>query len=490
MPESVLSPALLFGVAILIVAVLAVKIAGRLGLPSLLFFLGIGLVLEPLGVSISDPQLAQTLGLTGLVVILGEGGLSTSWSHIRGSVAPAAVLATVGVAASMVLIGLAAHFLAGLPWNLSLLLGAIVSSTDAAAVFSVLRRLPLRPRVSGMLEAESGSNDPLAVLLVTTFSTAGGHAGPVQMVAHVVIELAIGGVIGPAIGWLGSRLLRRLQLASSGLHALTVFGLVAGAYAVAEFAHGSGFLAVYFAGITLGNARLPHRAATRGFAEGIASLAQIGLFVMLGVTAFPHRLPGAIVPALLVVVGIVFSRPVAVALSTVWFRLPWREYLFISWAGLRGAVPIVLATMPVTAGTPGSKHLFDIVFVVVVLLTLIQGPTLPAAARQFGVIAHTEARDLEVESAPLEDLNAEMLQLQIPTGSRLAGNQLVELRLPNDASVTLIVRDQTGFVPDPTTLTRPGDQLLIVTTSQARAATEQRLRALHHGGKLTTWHNH
>lgn len=487
MPDSVLPIALLLGVGILIAAVLAVKVAARVGLPSLLFFLGLGLAIEPLGLSISDPAMAQTLGLTGLVVILGEGGLSTSWSHVREAVAPAAVLATVGVAASMFLIGTAAHFLAGLPWNLALLLGAIVSSTDAAAVFSVLRKLPLRPRVSGILEAESGSNDPLAVLLVATLSTAGSHPDPLAIAGHVVIKLIIGGVIGPVIGWLGSRFLRRLQLASSGMHSLAVFALVTGAYAVAEVAHGSGFLAVYFAGITLGNSRLPHRAATRGFAEGFASLAQIGLFVMLGITAFTARLPAALLPALFVLIGIVFSRPIAVAICTVWFRLRWREYVFISWAGLRGAVPIVLATTPLALGMAGSEQLFDIVFVVVVLLTLLQGPLLPFAARKLGVYAQSEPRELQIESAPLEDLNAEMLQLGIPAGSGIAGTELHELRLPGQASVTLIIRDEAGFVPTPATLIRPSDQLLVVTTAGARNATEQRLRAVNQGGKLVSW---
>ncbi|MGH3099324.1 MAG: potassium/proton antiporter [Streptosporangiales bacterium] len=487
MSESVLPITLLLATGVLVFAVFAVKVSGRLGLPSLLFFLGLGLVIEPLGISISDPALAQTLGLAGLVVILAEGGLTTSWQHVRGAMPAAILLATVGVAVSMVLIALAAHFLVDLPWKLSLLLGAIVSSTDAAAVFSVLRRLPLPPKLSGTLEAESGSNDPLAVLLVASLSTTGPMPNPLDLVGHVVLELVIGGAIGAAIGLLGAQLLRRLRLVASGLHSLTALGLAIGAYGVAHVAYGSGFLAVYITGIIIGNARLPHAAATRGFAEGFASLAQIGLFVMLGVTAFPERLPAAIIPALLVCIGIVFSRPIAVVVSTFWFRLPWREYAFLSWAGLRGAVPIVLATIPATVGLRGSNQLFDIVVVLVVVLTLLQGPTLPFVARWLRIVARAEPQELEVESAPLEDMSAEMLQLQIPRGSEMAGIELFELRLPAGASVTLVVRGGNGFVPAPTTLLRPDDQLLIVATSGVREATERRLRAVHRRGRLAGW---
>lgn len=210
---------------------------------------------------------------------------------------------------------------------------------------------------------------------------------------------------------------------------------------------------------------------------------------MLGITAFPERLPGAVVPAGLVLVGIVFSRPFAVALATVWFRFPWREYLFISWAGLRGAVPIVLATIPVTAGMAGSHELFDIVFVVVVFLTLLQGPTLPWVAQWLGVVAAAEPRDLVVESAPMAEWEAELLQLRVPPGSGISGVGLFELRLPEGAAVTLIVRDRAGFVPAPTTLIRPDDHLLVVSTAQVRDATENRLRAVNRSGKLAAWHD-
>lgn len=487
MLESVLPVALLLGAGILVVAVFSVRFAGRIGLPGLLFFLALGLIIEPLGISISDPALAQSLGLAGLVVILAEGGLTTSWTHVRKAIPAATLLATVGVAASMFLVAAGAHFFVGMPWQLALLLGAIVSSTDAAAVFSVLRRLPLPPKLSGILEAESGLNDAPAILLVAALSTVGPVPNPLDLVGHVVLELAIGGALGLTIGWLGVQMLRRIGLAASGLHSLTVLGLAVGAYGAATLAHGSGFLAVYLAGVLLGNARLPHSAATRGFAEGLGWLAQIGLFVMLGITAFPERLPGVIVPALLIGIALLIARPLAVVVSIGWFRLPWREHAFLSWAGLRGAVPIVLATIPATVGMAGSNRLFDIVFVLVVILTVLQAPTLPFVARWLRVIARAEPRDLDVESAPLEDMGAHMLQLRVPRGSEMAGIELFELRLPTGAAVTLVVRGGSGFVPIPTTLLRPNDQLLIVATSRVREATEQRLRAVHRRGRLAGW---
>lgn len=487
MSETVLPIALLLGAGVLVVSVLAVRLSGRIGLPGLLFFLAFGLVLEQTGISISDPSLAQGLGLAGLVVILAEGGLATSWQHIRRAIPASIALATVGIVLSMFLVAVAAHYLAGLEWRVALLLGAILSSTDAAAVFSVLRKLPLPPHLSGMLEAESGFNDAPCVILVVAFSTTGPLPTAWHLIADALFELTVGSAIGIAVGWLGARMVRRMALPASGLYPLTVLGLTVGVYGVAVLAHASGFAAVYLAGVVLGNAKLPHRAATRSFAEGIGWLAQIGLFVMLGITAFPERLPSALLPALLVGVGLLIARPVAVFVALAPFRRPWQETTFMSWAGLRGAMPIVLATIPATAGVAGSGRLFDVVFVLVVLFTVLQAPTLPWLARKLGVASPAEPLELDVEAAPLEDMRADMLQLSIPKGSALAGVEVFELRLPKGAAVTLVVRDGAGFVPANDTILRTGDELLVVATNEAREATERRLRAVSRRGKLARW---
>ncbi|MDQ1661109.1 MAG: potassium/hydrogen antiporter, partial [Blastococcus sp.] len=241
-------------------------------------------------------------------------------------------------------------------------------------------------------------------------------------------------------------------------------------------------------GLVLGNAALPHRAASLGFAEGMASLAQIGLFVLLGLLVTPARLPGALAPALLTGgVLLLVARPLSVLLSLVWFRFPVAQQLFISWAGLRGAVPIVLATFPLTARVPGAARVFDTVFVLVVVFTLIQGWSLPWVARRLGIVAPAAPREVVVESAPLDELDADLMQMTVPAGSRLHGVYLPELRLPEDATVVLIVRDGRSFVPDDTTRLMRGDQALLVAARGSRGAAERRLRAVSRAGRLASW---
>jgi cell volume regulation protein A len=242
-----------------------------------------------------------------------------------------------------------------------------------------------------------------------------------------------------------------------------------------------------------GNARLPHGAATRGFAEGVGWLAQIGLFVMLGLLASPARLPAQVLPALAAgLILVLLARPAAVLASTLPFRLPLRQQAFLSWAGLRGAVPIVLTTIPLSADVPGASRLFDQVFVIVVAFTLLQGPTLPWAARRLDVTAPAEPLEIIVDAAPLDDLHADLLQAQVPDGSKLHGVEIFELRLPAEAVIALIVRNDAlgrrhSLVPGPTTVLRTGDRLLIVVPVAAREQTERRLRAVSRAGKLAGW---
>jgi len=368
--------------------------------------------------------------------------------------------------------------------------GFDVVPTDAAAVFSVLRKLPLPPRLAGVLEGESGLNDPPSVLAVTLLSaTAAVHQpGPLLISAEALYQLVVGAAIGLAAGFIGAVTLKRVALPSSGLYPIAILALIVASFGAASLARASGFLAVYLSALVLGNTRLPHRPAIRGFAEGVAWLAQIGLFVMLGLLASPARLPAQILPALVVgTILVLLARPLAVVVSTLPLRLPWREQAFLSWAGLRGAVPIVLATIPMNANLPGATRLFDIVFIVVVINTLLQGPTLPWVARLLRVISPAEPLDVDVEAAPLEDLHADLLQAQIPPGSKLHGVEIFELRLPAQANLALIVRDGKGLVPGPTTTLRTGDRLLIVTSSAVRQATERRLRAVSRAGKLAGW---
>ena len=485
--------ALLLGAAVLLVAVLAVRLSTRAGLPSLVvyLFLGIAIGEAGLGIRFDDVELTRILGFIALVLIIAEGGLSTRWSVVRPVLGPAGMLATVGVFVSAGVVGVLLHLLLGLSWQLALLYGAVLSSTDAAAVFATLRRLSIARRLTAILEAESGINDAPAVILVVALSelALGTHLGPWwQQVLLVIYELVAGGLIGFGAGWFGAFLLRRLALQSSGLTSIAALGLTVLAYAAGATLHASGFLAVYTAGVVLGNARIPHRQAVLGFADGVAWLGQIGLFVLLGLLAAPSRLPEAILPALLVgVVVAFFARPISVALSVSWFRIPWREQGFLSWAGLRGAVPIVLATIPLSAGVVGASRLFDVVFVLVLVYTVLQGGTIAPVARRLRVTAPAEPTELQVETAPLERMRASLLELGVPEGSHLAGVYVDELRLPAGAVVTLVLRDGVGFVPEPRTRLRAGDSLLIVATAAVRDAAEQRLRAISRRGRLARW---
>ena len=430
----------------------------------------------------------RNIGTAALAVILVEGGLTTRFSDIRKVLAPAAALATIGVVISTLVTAVGAHLLLGIDWRLALLLGAIVSSTDAAAVFSVLRVLPLPQRVAGLLEAESGFNDAPAVILVLMFSVVPFVFDPASAVAVAIYELAGGAAIGLLVGYLGALALRRIALPASGLYPIATFGLALVAFAAAGSAHASGFIAAYLAAVVLANSGLPHRSATRSFAEGVGWLAQIGLFVLLGLLVNPSELAGDVVAA--IVVGLVLllvARPLSVVGSLAWFRISWRQQVFLSWAGLRGAVPIVLATFPVVAGVADSHRLLNIVFMLVVVFTLVQGPSLRPIAHWLGLISREATREIQVEAAPLDMLDAELLTMTVQAPSRLHNVTILELRLPDPAVITLIIRDGHTFVPIPDTRIETGDELLIVTTSKTRAAAESRLRAVSRRGKLAHW---
>jgi cell volume regulation protein A len=485
---------LLAGAAVLLVAIVAIRLTGRIGLPSLLIYLLMGLLLGesgPGGIQFEDAQLAHALGFAALVVILTEGGLTTRWNEVRPVMPLGVVLATLGVAISVGVVACVAHFVLGLDWQTAVLIGAVTSPTDAAAVFSVLRRVSIRPRLRGALEAESGLNDAPTVLLVTLVSSGEvGEKGLLYFSGLVLYELVVGALFGFLIGWISVGLIRRVALGSAGLYPLAVLSLAIISYAGgAVLLHVSGFAAVYVTSLVLGRAELPHRMATRSFVDGLAWLVQIGLFVMLGLLASPGRIGwNDVIVALVIGIAVtVVGRFAAVAVSAAPFRLPWNEQAFISWAGLRGAVPIVLATIPLAAGVPHSDRIFDVVFVLVFLFTLLQGPSLPWLARRLKVLDETASYEVDIDVAPLESLGADMLQVYVPSESRLAGVAVGELRLPSGVSVSLVIRGDGTFVPDLRTVLRAGDSLLVVAPSPVRDQTVRRLRAVSRAGRLAGW---
>jgi cell volume regulation protein A len=482
----------LVGAGVTLLAILAVRVSTRAGLPSLLLYLLMGVALGEnfLGIGFENAELAHALGFAALAVILAEGGLTTAWQSVRPSIRLGLSLATLGVAVSVTVVALAAHYLLGLSWELSVLLGAVTSPTDAAAVFSVLRGLPIAPRLAGALEAESGLNDAPTVVLVTLISTgsAGDH-GALFTLGVIAFELIAGTVIGLGVGFGGAWLIRRAALPASGLYPLSVLCLCLLAYGAAAAAHASGFAAIYVGALVLGNSELPHRTATRSFSEGIASLAQIGLFVMLGLLLSPGRItPSVIAIAIGGSLLLTFvARPISVVCSALLQPMPWRDLTFISWAGLRGAVPIVLATIPFAEGVTDAERLFAIVFVIVVISTLLTGPTLPWVAQRLDVTRQLEPRSLDLEVAPLERVAADMLQVTVSPVSQLHGVEVGELRLPEGSIVSILVRDGKAIVPERRTVLRRGDDLLVVTPRGLREPTVQRLRTVSAHGRLGRW---
>ncbi|MCY7340541.1 MAG: potassium/proton antiporter [Pseudonocardia sp.] len=477
--------------AVVLIGVLAVRVSVRLGLPSLLLYLGIGVLLgeSVIGIEFSDAALTESIGLAALVLILVEGGLTTRWDAVRPSLGVGIALSTVAVVVSIAVVGVSLHLLLGLEWRTAFLWGAVLSSTDAAAVFSVLRGVGVSRRLGGALELESGMNDAPVLLAVVLLAS----DDPITWLTPVlaVYELGAGVLIGVLFGIGGAWALRRAALPSTGLYPLATIAVCVLAFATGQFAHASGLLATYVAALVLGNSRLPHRGGVLSFAEGTGWLAQIGLFVLLGLYASPPRLLDAVVPALVAgLVLILAARPLSVLVAATPFRMPWREQAFLSWSGLRGAVPIVLALIALIEqeSAPQARALVDVVFVLVVVLTLLQGTTLPRAARMLGVAGPMEPREIEVDAAPLDELGADLLQVRVPVGSALRGVYLRELRLPRGATVSLVVRGEEAFTPNGETRLRELDQLLVVTTAEVRGATEDRIRAVDARGRLARWH--
>lgn len=487
-----LDVALLAGAGVLLAAVAGVRVSSRLGVPSLLLYLGLGMLLgeDVIGVRFDDPAVARNIGLIALALIVAEGGLTTDWSAIRPVLPTAVALSTIGVATSVAVMAAISHLVLGLGLRPAIVAGAVLSSTDAAAVFATLRALRLPRRLVGILEAESGLNDAPVVILATLLSA--GRSGVGNVALHIGYELVVGGAIGVGAGFLGAVGLRRAALPAVGLYPIATLGVAIASYAAAASAQASGFLAVYVTALILGNAGLPHRRATLGFADGVAWLAQIGLFVMLGLLVTPSRLGSALLPTIAIAAALlVLARPLSVVVSTppvprarLRLGLSWAERGLVAVAGLRGAAPIVLATIPLSAKVSGAGRLFDVVFLLVAALTLLQAPLLAPYARWQRLVDDDAGRDLEVEAAPLDRMQADLVTVTIGPRSRLHGVEVWELRLPPTAALAFVVRAGEGFVPDRRTTLRHGDDLLVVTGRAERQDVEERLRAVAREGRL------
>ena len=465
--------------SLLLAGALFSRATERVGVPVLLAFLVLGMLAGSegvVGIAFEDYHLAYRLGTIALVFILFDGGFNTAVSQVRRVAAPAAVLATVGVLGTAGLLAVGARMLLDLDWTIAMLLGAIVSSTDAAAVFAMLRGggIHLKDRVVATLEVESGANDPMAVILtmVLTKQIVAPHPGGVWFAAlSVILEIVIGAAFGLALGFAGRAILARTRLASSGLYAVALVGIASLAFAAPTLSHGSGFLSVYIAAVVLGNGKLPHKRGLVRVHDALAWLGQVMMFVMMGLLIFPSRLiqvagSGLLLAAFLTIV----ARPLVVWLCLLPFRYTTREVAYIGWVGLRGAVPIVLATFPVLAGAPRAEHIFDLVFFVVVMSALLPGATIGPLARRLGLESgEPPPPEAVLEIDTRQPLNGDILSFYVDEALPVAGEQLVNVPFPPDSAVTLIVRGSELLAPRGDTVLTPGDHVYVFAREEDRA---------------------
>ena len=449
-------------------------------MPGLLLFLGLGMLAGSEGIGgihFDNTELARTLGTIALVLILFEGGLTAGWSEIRPVLGTAASLATVGTVITAAIAGFAAKVFFDLSTLEGMLVGAAIAATDSAAIFAVLRRSTLEKRLARSLEGESGMNDPVALLLVIGFIEwiqQPGY-GLADMAGLLALKLALGIAIGVGLGRLSVAALDRIRLPGDGIYPVATIAIASLAYGLAEVAHGSGFLAVYLTALALGSARIPARRTIVAFHQGLGWVAQIALFILLGLLVFPSSLDDVALAALgLSAVLILVARPVATFAATAFAPLNARERLMLGWAGLRGATPIWLATFPVVAGIGAGDELFAIVFFVVVSSTLVQGASFEPLARRLGLTTDEPALPRRLlESGRIRRLGGEVIAYRLPPGAAAAGHVVRELELPREALLNVIVRDGEAIPPRGSTDLREGDELHVLVRGELRNEVEQ-----------------
>ena len=459
-------------------SVLSTRASERTGIPAVLVFLGVGMLAGSdrlLGVKFDDYEFAFRAGTVALVLILFDGGLNTPLKKVRPYWGPAATLATAGVLMTAALVGLSARAL-GLPWELAMLLGAIVSPTDAAAIFSVLRGggVTVQHKVAATLELESGLNDPLAVLLTLSLTVAIGAGGDgvswVSFAGNAALELLVGATVGWVLGQLGTATLRRVRLRATGLYPALTLALALFTYGLATLLGGSGFLAAYVAALIVGNADLPYRASLERVHDALAWLCQIVMFLLLGLLITPARLVEvAWLGFALAFVLIFLARPFTVGLLLAPFNYNSRESFAVAWAGLRGAVPIILATYPVMRGVEGAEGLFDLTFFVVVVSALVSGGSIPWLMRRLGLESDEPPPPPAVlEIVSTTPLSGVLLSFYVDEALDVTGIPLSEIPFPEGTAITLILRDDTILVPKGHTVLQAGDHVYVATAPADR----------------------
>jgi potassium/hydrogen antiporter len=473
-------------VLILIAGVLlAAGIAGALladqvRVPALLLFLGLGMLAGSEGVGeihFSNYELARTLGTIALVLILFEGGLTSGWSEIRPVLGTAASLATLGTLATALLAGVASKWIFGLSWLEGMIVGSAIAATDSAAIFAVLRNSTLEKRLARSLEGESGMNDPVALLLVIGFIEwiQQPNYGAVDMVGLIALKIAVGIIVGLALGKAAVWVLDRIELPSDGIYPVATIAAAALAYGVSEVAHGSGLLAVYLTALALGSARIPAKRSVVSFHEGLGWVSQIGLFILLGLLVFPGDLGGVAAKGLALSAVLIFvARPIATFVATAFTSFNVREKVMLGWAGLRGATPIWLATFPVVAGVRSGEEEFAIVFFVVVTSTLVQGASFEPLAKRLRLTTDEPALPRRLfESGRIREMGGDVVAFRLPPGAAAAGHRVRELELPREALVNVIVRDGHAIPPRGATELHEGDELHVLVRGELRDEVEK-----------------
>ncbi len=459
---------LLAGV-LLVVGLAATALAGRLRLPGLVVLLAVGMLAGSQGIggiSFSDYQAAQVAGIIALSLILFEGGLAAGWPAIRPVALPAISLATVGTLLTAAVAGFASVWIFDLSLLEGLLVGAIISATDSAAIFAVLRDSTLRTRLTRTLEGESGFNDPVAILLVIGFIEwiQVPNYGIVDMAWLFVLEIGVGLAVGLLVGRLALTAFQRAKLPSAGLYPVASLAAAAVAFGLAAVLHGSGFLAVYVAALIIGGRPSPALRTITTFHDGLAWLAQLGMFLMLGLLVFPGQLVDIAPKAALLALALMFvARPLATLVATIGARFSVAERITLGWAGLRGAAPIVLATFPVIDSVGQGFEFFNIVFFVVLLSTIVQGATINPLARLLGVTTSSRAHPAPLIDTPaMSRLGAEIVDYEVSPSDAAVGHRVRELGLPRDALLNLIVRGDRVVPPRGSTRIEARDRLHVL----------------------------
>lgn len=459
-------------IAVLFIAgIITTKFSARLGVPALVLFILIGMLMgsDVLGIIyFDDAKVAQVIGVFALIIILFEGGLQTNWSTVKPVLKPALSLATIGVVITAGLMSVAARYVLGIDWSLALLFGAIVGSTDAAAVFAVLKDQPIKKNIGATLEAESGSNDPMAVFLTVAMIEliTNPATGWFQLATLFVLQISLGLLFGFIFGKITVFVINKINLDSGGLYPIFAISFALLTYGVTSSINGSGLLAVYILAIIIGNEEIAYRYSISRFSEGFAWMMQILMFVILGLLVFPSEvftidiiLRGILISLVLMLI----ARPIAVWLATLTMGYTFDELLFLSWAGLKGAVPIVLATFPLLAGVAGSQQIFNVIFFVVLTSCLVQGTTISYFAEKLGLTGEKKAIPMHsLELVSLGKANAEIIQYQIEADSILINRTLNDIAFPEHTLVNAIIRDDKLVTPTGDTSIQPDDFLYVL----------------------------